>query len=55
MIKIIGHLNEPKINGQEIDKETQINMIWNSLIDIFDHFCLDLDLNQNEWSLTCLL
>ena len=45
MIKVIRHLNEVEINGVKIDKETQVDMILNSLTKMFDQFQLDYKLN----------
>ena len=36
MIKIIGYFNEAYINGSQNDKETQFDMILNSITNTFD-------------------
>lgn len=56
MIMVIEHLNEAEINKAKIHKETQIDMILNSLIDTcIRSVQLDHDLNQKEYSLTSVV
>ena len=44
MMKVIAHLNIVELNGVEIDGETKIDMIVDSLSDSFDQFKLDYTL-----------
>ncbi|KAL5766243.1 hypothetical protein ACOSP7_016860 [Xanthoceras sorbifolium] len=55
MMKVIAHLNIAELNGAEIDGETKINMIVNSLSDSFDQFKLDYTLNNKEYTLQGLM
>ena len=55
MIKVIGHISEAKINGVEINKETQIDIILNSFTDTFDKFWLDYELNRREYFQSSLM
>ncbi|KAI9196559.1 hypothetical protein LWI28_024982 [Acer negundo] len=51
MMKVIAHLNIAELNGAEIDGETKIDMVVNSLLDSFDQFKLDYTLNKKEYTL----
>ena len=55
MMKVIAHLNIVELNGVEIDGETKIDMIVNSLSDSFDQFKLDYTLNKKEYTLQGLM
>ncbi|KAL5779436.1 hypothetical protein ACOSQ2_010173 [Xanthoceras sorbifolium] len=46
----ITHLNIVEINGAEIDSETKIDLIVNSLSDSFDQLKLDYTLNEKEYT-----
>ncbi|KAL5776936.1 hypothetical protein ACOSP7_009862 [Xanthoceras sorbifolium] len=51
----ITHLNIVEINGAEIDSETKIDLIVNSLSDSFDQLKLDYTLNEKEYTLQDLM
>ncbi|KAL5736585.1 hypothetical protein ACOSQ2_031373 [Xanthoceras sorbifolium] len=55
MMKVIAHLNIAELNGAEVDCETKIDMIVNSLSDSFDQFKLDYTLNNKEYTLQGLM
>ncbi|KAI9154317.1 hypothetical protein LWI28_024343 [Acer negundo] len=55
MMKVIAHLNIAELNGVEIDGETKIDMVVNSLSDSFDQFKLDYTLNKKEYTLQGLM
>ncbi|KAL5749433.1 hypothetical protein ACOSP7_024036 [Xanthoceras sorbifolium] len=55
MMKVIAHLNIAELNGVEINGETKIDMIVNSLSDSFDQFKLDYTLNNKEYTLQGLM
>ena len=55
MMKVIAHLNIAELNGAEIDGETKIDMVVNSLSDSFDQFKLDYTLNKKEYTLQGLM
>ncbi|KAI9169007.1 hypothetical protein LWI28_005411 [Acer negundo] len=55
MMKVIAHLNIAELHGAEIDGETKIDMVVNSLSDSFDQFKLDYTLNKKEYSLQGLM
>ncbi|KAK0586243.1 hypothetical protein LWI29_003477 [Acer saccharum] len=55
MIKVIAHLNIAELNGTEIDSETKIDMVVNSLSDSFDQFKLDYTLNKKKYTLQGLM
>ena len=55
MMKVIAHLNIIELNGAEIDGDTKIDMIVNSLSDSFDQFKLDYTLNNKEYTLQGLM
>ena len=55
MMKVIAHLNITELNGAEIDGETKIDMVVNSLSDSFDQFKLDYTLNNKEYTLQGLM
>ncbi|KAK0580852.1 hypothetical protein LWI29_007090 [Acer saccharum] len=55
MMKVIAHLNIAELHGVEIDGETKIDMVVNSLSDFFDQFKLDYTLNKKEYTLQGLM
>ncbi len=55
MLVIMGHLNEMEILGAEIDGETQVDMILESLPTSFDNFKLNYSMNKFKYSLTELM
>ncbi|KAK1591530.1 hypothetical protein Q3G72_009150 [Acer saccharum] len=55
MMKVIAHLNIAELHGAEIDGETKIDMVVNSLSDSFDQFKLDYTLNKKEYTLQGLM
>ncbi|KAK0577895.1 hypothetical protein LWI29_001967 [Acer saccharum] len=55
MMKVIAHLNIAELHGAEIDGETKIYMVVNSLSDSFDQFKLDYTLNKKEYTLQGLM
>ncbi|KAI9180050.1 hypothetical protein LWI28_000646 [Acer negundo] len=55
MMKVIAHLNIAELHGAEIDGETKIDMVVNSLSDSFDQFKLDYSLNKKEYTLQVLM
>ena len=55
MMKVRAHLNIAELNGVEINGETKIDMVVNSLLDSFDQFKLDYTLNKKEYTLQGLM
>lgn len=55
VLKMMGHLNELQILGVEIDGETQIDIIIQSLTDSFENFCLNYNMKKLSFSLAELL
>ena len=55
VLKMMGHLNELQVLGAEIDGETQIDIILQSLTDSFENFCLNYNMNKLNFSLAELL
>eukprot|EP00268_Persea_americana_P036150 TRINITY_DN35629_c0_g1_i4.p1 TRINITY_DN35629_c0_g1~~TRINITY_DN35629_c0_g1_i4.p1 ORF type:complete len:136 (+),score=25.42 TRINITY_DN35629_c0_g1_i4:49-408(+) len=51
VLKMMGHLNELQVLGAEIDGETQIDIILQSLTDSFENFCLNYNMNKLNFSL----
>ncbi|KAL5767599.1 hypothetical protein ACOSQ2_014382 [Xanthoceras sorbifolium] len=51
----ITHLNIAELNSAEINGETKIDMIVNSLSDSFDQFKLDYTLNNKEYTSQALI
>ena len=51
VLKMMGHLNELQILGAEIDGETQIDIILQSLTDSFENFRLNYNMNKLNFSL----
>ncbi|XXG72909.1 hypothetical protein AAC387_Pa07g1903 [Persea americana] len=55
VLKMMELLNELQVLGAEIDGETQINIILQSLTDSFKNFCLNYNMNKLNFSLVELL
>lgn len=55
MLTVMGHLNEMDILGSEIDLETKIDMIMETLSDSFDGFCLKYSMNKLNYTVTELM
>ncbi|XP_057981340.1 uncharacterized protein LOC131166786 [Malania oleifera] len=54
-LKMIGLLNELEILRAEIDGETQVDIVLQSLLDSFKQFCLNYNMNKLSYSLIELL
>jgi len=55
MLLIISHLNEMELMGAEIDGETQVDMILETLPEMFDNFKLNYSMNKLSYSLPELM
>ena len=55
VMKMISLLNELEILGAEIDGESQVDIILQSLQDSYKQFCLNYNLNKPQWTLAQLL
>ena len=55
MMLIISHLNEMEILGSEIDRETKLDMILETLPESFDTFKLNYSMNKLEYTVTELM
>ena len=55
MMTIMGHLNEMEIMGAEIDGDTKVDMILETLTDSFDNFKLNYSMNKLDYSLPELI
>ena len=55
MMLIISYLNEMEILGSEIDGETKIDMILETLPETFDTFKLNYSMNKLEYTVTELM
>ena len=55
VLKMMAHLNEMEILGAEIDGETQVDIILQSLPKSFEQFCLNYNMNKRLYSLAELL
>lgn len=55
VLKMIGLLNELEILEAQIDGETQVDIMLNSLAKRFKHFCLNYNMHKMSYSLTELL
>ena len=44
IMKLIAYVNEAEILVTEIDNDTQISMVLNTLSNLFNKFCVDYDL-----------
>jgi hypothetical protein len=54
-LKMIACLNELKVLGAEIDAESQVDMILQSLPDSFNQFKLDVSMNKKSYTLSELM
>ncbi|XP_047267762.1 uncharacterized protein LOC124898140 [Capsicum annuum] len=55
VLKIMSLLNELEILGAVIDKESQVEMVLQTLSDSFQQFCLNYNMNKMDLSLMKLL
>ena len=55
MLLIISHLNEMEVMGAEINGETQVDMILETLPEMFDNFKLNYSTNKLNYSLPELM
>ncbi|XP_074577622.1 uncharacterized protein LOC141834074 [Curcuma longa] len=55
ILKMMTHLNEMEVLGAEIDGETQIDIILQSLPKSFEQFHLNYNMNNRDYSLAELL
>ena len=55
VLKLMNYLNELEILGAEIDKESQLEMILQTLPDSFQQFRLNYNMNRMDLSLVKLL
>ncbi|KAH0723491.1 hypothetical protein KY285_006037 [Solanum tuberosum] len=55
VLKMIGLLNELEVLGAEIDNDSQVEMILQSLPNSFQQFCLNYNMNKMSLSLAQLL
>ncbi|WMV13414.1 hypothetical protein MTR67_006799 [Solanum verrucosum] len=55
VLKLMNYLNELEILGAEIDKESQVEMILQTLPDSFQQFLLNYNMNKMDMSLAKLL
>ncbi|PON73605.1 hypothetical protein PanWU01x14_057870, partial [Parasponia andersonii] len=55
MMKVIAYLNELEIFGAEIDCDTQIDMVLNTLSDTFNQFKIDHEIRRKDYTLTGLM
>ena len=55
VLKMIGLLNELEILGDEIDGESQVDIILQSLPGSYKQFCLNYNMNKPQWTLAQLL
>ena len=55
ILKMIGYMNILEVLGAEIDGETQVDMILNSLPASFNQFKLNYNMNKLEYSLSELV
>ncbi|XP_017972531.1 PREDICTED: uncharacterized protein LOC108661150 [Theobroma cacao] len=55
MLKVISCLNEAKLNGAEVDAETQISMMVHNLNSSFSQFKLDYELHTRDYTLSGLM
>ncbi|XP_075101659.1 uncharacterized protein LOC142177095 [Nicotiana tabacum] len=51
VLKMMSILNEPEVLGANIDKDTQVEMILQTLPDSFQQFCLNYNTNKMDLSL----
>ncbi|XP_070025278.1 uncharacterized protein [Nicotiana sylvestris] len=50
VLKMVSLLNEPKVLGAVIDKESQVEMVLQTLPDSFQQFCLNYNMNKMDLS-----
>ena len=55
VLKMIGLLNELEILGAEIDGESHVDIILQSLPDSYKQFFLNYNMNKPQWTLAQLL
>ena len=55
LLKMFDHLNTLEILGAEIDAESQVDMILESMPESYDQFKLDYVLNHKDYTLSSLL
>ena len=55
VLKMIGLLNELQILGAEIDRESQVDIILQSLPDSYKKFFLNYSMNKPQWTLAQFL
>nr|XP_016459920.1 PREDICTED: uncharacterized protein LOC107783461 [Nicotiana tabacum] len=55
VLKMMGLLNELEVLGAVIDKESQVEMVLQTLPDNFQQFCLNYNMNKMDLSLEKLL
>jgi hypothetical protein len=55
LLKMFDHLNTLEILGAEIDGESQVDMILESLSESYDQFKLDYVLNHKDYTLSSLM
>ncbi|KAH0716833.1 hypothetical protein KY290_013400 [Solanum tuberosum] len=55
VLKLMSYLNELEILGAEIDKESQVQMILQTLPDSFQQFRVKYNMNKMDMSLVKLL
>ncbi|KAH0637004.1 hypothetical protein KY289_036919 [Solanum tuberosum] len=55
VLKLMSYLNDLEILGAEIDKESQVEMILQTLPDSFQQFRLNFNMNKMDMSLAKLL
>ncbi|PON56048.1 hypothetical protein PanWU01x14_184070, partial [Parasponia andersonii] len=54
-MKVITYLNELEILRAEVDCDTQIDMVLNTLLDIFNQFKIDHEIRWKDYTLTSLM
>ena len=54
-LKMISNLNKLEVLGVDIDGESQVDMILQSLIELFKEFRLNYNMNKNIYSLSELM
>ena len=55
IMKVIAYLNEAEILGAEIDGDTHISMVMNTLSHSFNQFSVDYELHLKQYTLTSLM
>ena len=54
-LRMISHLNTPEVLGADIDGESQVDMILQSLLESFKEFRLNYNMNKNIYTLSKLM